>query len=119
MKISFHQGMNFEDWKSLSFSHQILNIVSEMNRVKNWMKKDDALTVRQSLDRVYELTDLTIEANRDTIFLREFLIFRECLGSFYFLENYTDETIQDFVALMRCLVDFDPEAHLIKESLAA
>ncbi|MSR77302.1 MAG: hypothetical protein EXS63_03620 [Candidatus Omnitrophica bacterium] len=119
MKIRFHKGMSFEDWKQFSFAHQVLNIASEMNRAKNWMKQGDAAAVKDSLDRAYELIDLTIEAQGETSLLRELLVFREWLGHFYPMESFSEQAIGEFVTSMKCLVDFDPESHLIKASLAA
>ncbi len=102
----FHKNLTQEKWNNLSKDKQILNIVSELVRAKNWLKKADKNYMKNSLDRAFELIDLTVN-NREkwnTGKLKELLRFREMIGEFYIGLN---KNINEFIKLIRALLKFD------------
>lgn len=102
----FHKNLTQERWNGFTKDKQILNIVSELTRTKNWLKKNDKEYMINSLDRSFELIDLTISDNKKWHggSLRELLIFREILGEFYAGIN---KNAGEFIKLIRALLNFN------------
>lgn len=100
-----HKDMTQEKWNKLSKEDQVLNIASEMTRLRNWLKKEEAEYVHQSLGRVLELTDLTVCDSRwNKNSRRELLRWREQAGILYASAGQLDADM-----LLRCLLNFFPK----------
>ena len=108
MNTVFHPFLTVEKWRAMPQEKQILNIVSELTRTRQWLGKDEAFA-RQSLERAFELIDLTVEAGGFSAgFLRELLRFREILAEYYVgFKNDPNE----FGDLVRSFLDMNPEVH--------
>ncbi len=103
-----HKDLTQEKWNKLSKEDQVLNIASEMTRLRNWLKKDEAEYVNQSLGRVLELTDLTVCDSRwNKNSRRELLRWREQVGILYVGARQLDADL-----LLRCLFNFFPKTSL-------
>ncbi len=102
----FHKNLTQERWNSFTKDKQILNIASELTRAKNWLEKNDKEYMINSLDRSFELIDLTIADNRKWHdgSLKELLRLREVLGEFYAGIN---KNVNEFVKLIRVLLNFN------------
>lgn len=103
--MKFHKNLTQEKWNILTKHKQILNIVSELTRAKNWMQKKDKQYMRNSLDRALELIDLTVDDKKwHSNSLKELLRFRGILGEFYIGFN---ENIEEFIKLIKILLKFN------------
>ena len=109
--IAFHKDMTLEKWASKPASWQILNIASELGRAESSLRNGLWEAFKASLDRGFELIDLTVEANveRDG-FLRELLRFREVLASFYIDADIASRA-DEFKVLTKELLTLDPGAY--------
>lgn len=76
--------MTLEKWSKLTPGQQILNIASELTRARICFEKQEKEYERHSLERVYELLELTIaDSQWKNNARREWLRFREILGEWY------------------------------------
>ncbi|MBU0619893.1 MAG: hypothetical protein ABII99_02980 [Patescibacteria group bacterium] len=101
----FHKNLTQEKWNNFSKDQQILNIASELSRAKNWIKKQDKNYTQNSLDRAFELIDLTINDNKwRNSSLKELLRLREMLGEFYIGLN---KNINELIKLIKILLKFN------------
>ena len=106
--------MNIEKWQGMPRDRQLLNIASELSRIKHWLKSDDQQAVRNCLDRVFELVDLTVEAEsgiEGLSFRRELLRFREALAAYY---SDISEEKEDMSVLFEGLLNLNPAAHSLR-----
>lgn len=114
MILKFHKELTPEKWKQMGKGRQILNILSELNRAKGWLREKDQKRFCDSMNIAFELLDLTVEINTGPGFRKECLRLREELASYYVGQSQDDAY---FVQLMRALSDFDRQSHLIKATL--
>lgn len=106
-----HPNLTKEKWGGLSRDKQILNIASELTRATHWLEKGERQYASHSLDRVLELADLTVENKVwDKNFFREFLRWREQVGTLY--ANAQAGTEADL--LLRSLLNFLPQTSIIQ-----
>mgnify|MGYP001605199481 CR=1 FL=1 len=106
-----HKNLTQEKWNKLSKDKQILNIASELTRAKHWLDQDEKQYAGNSLDRVLELVDLTIQSRIwDKNFFREFLRWREQVGTLY--AGAQAKTEADL--LLRSLLNFLPQTSIIQ-----
>src|SRR5438309_5682929 len=98
--------MTSEKWGSKPYAYQILNIASEMNRARRWIKENEKEYLHHSLERALELIDLTVSSNQGTRPLRELLRLRETLASYYVGSAYEYDR---FVKLLRSLTKLDED----------
>ncbi|GAG41810.1 unnamed protein product [marine sediment metagenome] len=75
-------------------------IANELNRAKNWIKKNDLEEVKNCYERALELLDLTVEITKDKNRLKEYLRLREMMGKLY-LEKKGDLKVNS--QLFACL----------------
>jgi len=107
----FHKNLTQEKWNNLDKDKQILNIISELMRAKNWFNKNKEYA-RNSLDRAFELIDLIVSSKKWTKgSLKELLRFREVLGEFY-INNIID--IKKFTKLMQNFLLFNKKSAMVK-----
>lgn len=104
MKTKFHPGLTVERWGLQPYAQQVLQVLSELNRAKRWIKEgEDAMTCR-SLERALELMDLTVSANQGRRPLRELLRSREVVAGFYVAPT---KDYAEFVSLLKGLLTLD------------
>ena len=109
----FHKNLTQEKWNSMRIENQILNTASELLRAKNWMAKKDEVYMRNSLDRAFELVDLTIMDRKKwkDSRLGELLKFREILGEFYIGLN---KDVGQFAKLIKALLSFNKISYQVE-----
>ena len=103
--------MTLEKWQELSKEKQILNIASELSRVKFWLKEKNNEQIQNCLNRAFELIDLTINTSRHQRDLKELLRFREVLSQFYIDKN---KDISDFKKIFKTLLLLNKFTSLVK-----
>ncbi|PIP23151.1 MAG: hypothetical protein COZ91_03165 [Candidatus Nealsonbacteria bacterium CG_4_8_14_3_um_filter_39_7] len=103
--------MTSEKWQKLSKTEQILNIGAEFSRAKNWIQKNDEEYAISSLERAFELLDLTIDDKKWRRGLRELLRFREVLAEFYLEKKKNNE---EFVKIFKTLLFFNKFSSQVK-----
>ena len=109
--IAFHKDMTPEKWASKPLSWQILSIASELSRAQASLEKGMTEPFRASMDRGFELIDLTVEANVSLgEFAREMLRLRELLAEFYIDPDPCARAVE-FKSLVRVLLTLDPGAY--------
>ena len=103
---AIHSNLTQGKWNDLPRSRQILNITSELQRA--YKRLDiSSKEVRLSIERAFELIDLTIEDTEKWFAgrLKELLRFREVLAEYYLSENINPV---EFKKLLRLFLNFDP-----------
>lgn len=101
---TFHPSLTVEKWSALSKDRQILNIAAELSRARRSVEKGHVDYVLGSLDRVLELTDLTVtDVKWKPTARRELLRWREILG-----HEYLAPTREGLQNALRVLLLFDP-----------
>ena len=103
---AIHGNLTQEKWNGLPRSRQILNIASELQRaLKRLSISPDEF--RLSLERAFELIDLTIEDRWkwSSGRLKELLRFREVMAEYYLSKNRNPDEMKK---LLRLLLNFDP-----------
>ena len=79
-----HKNLTAEKWFGYPKAQQVLMIANELNRAKNWIKKQETKHVNACYERALELTDLTGEDQKwQGHSLRELRRFREILAALY------------------------------------
>jgi|GEM_PF-1413546 hypothetical protein len=110
MTPRFHPGLSVEKWRSYPYSKQLLNIASELMRTRKWLRENDANLRIRSLERAFDLIDLTVSANQGKKPLRELLRLREVLGAFYIGESQAPE---EFDFLFNGLIQLDKDCEAL------
>ncbi len=106
MKLINHISLSHDAWNAKSFEYQILSIASEFARMKSLLEKGMYKEVLSSVERAFELLDLTTYDPKWIPKLKELLRFREWLGNFYLSpDEYKDE----FILLYKCLLQWHPK----------
>ncbi len=109
--IAFHKDMTVEKWASKPVSWQVLSIASELGRAESSLKDGLLEPFKASLERGFELIDLTAEANSANAgFVKEILRFREVLAGIY-IAPVAKAHVAEFRALVKVLLTLDPEAY--------
>ncbi len=98
--------MTTEKWSSYPGFQQLLMIANELNRAQNALGKGDTENAIHAWERAFELTDLTVEDQKNARLLRELLRFRELLGETFLTH---DATINK--ELTNALITLDPAAY--------
>lgn len=94
-----HQSLAAGRWKEMSFSEQMANIGSEVERSLQWKAKNNAAFSQKAFERALELVDLTIDTATDFPKLKELARMREMLVDHLFGNNEyrsTDESWQKY-----------------------
>ena len=94
-----HKELASGRWEKLSFSEQMANIGSEVERTINWRNKGNIEYSRLAFDRALELLDLTVSASKKYSQLKELLRIREALADYFVFNNEyrsTDKNWQDY-----------------------
>ena len=96
--------MKLKKWQKFSREKQILNIASELSRVKFWLERKNEEEILNCLNRAFDLIDLTIDSWRSEKALKELLRFREVLAQFYVNKEKNPE---DFKKALKTLLLFN------------
>ncbi len=75
--------MQIERWSNFSFCEQMGHIGSEIARARIWNDKNDAITRNRSIERAFDLIDLTMKDQRWKNRLKEICRLREFLADHY------------------------------------
>lgn len=107
----FHPTLTSEKWQAMPRHQQILNIAAELNRARRALERKETQYLMPSLDRVFELLDLTIEQSAITRGMRrELLRLREMLGEWYV---GTEESPDKLRQAMRIFIQLNPTSSQI------
>ena len=102
-----HASLSLERWSSFSIDQQILMIANEMHRAGKLLGSADAGRRLGSYERVLNLTDLTVLAQRKRTLRRELLRWRDLVAELYIA---TAPDSARHAAAFRVLLQFTPEA---------
>ena len=81
--------MELNRWKNFTKKQQLLTIGAEFIRAKNWQKKDQEKFL-SALERALELIDLTLSDPKWKNNLQMILVLREEVAKFYVLKQTAD-----------------------------
>ena len=104
--LIYHKNMTVEKWFAYPRYQQLLMIANELNRAQNALVKGDTGNAVHAWERAFELTDLTVEDQKNRRLLKELLRFREKLG-----ETFITLDANLNLLLMNALITFDPAAY--------
>lgn len=82
-----HKQLAAGGWSKLSFSEQMANVGSEVERAILWRNKKNYDYSNMALERSLELLDLTVENNKSKSRLKELLRLREILADYFVFDN--------------------------------
>jgi hypothetical protein len=82
-----HRELAAGRWRELTFSEQMANIGSEVERTISWKEKGRAEVSLRAFERALELLDLTVADPRNRPRLRELLRVREALADHFAFDN--------------------------------
>jgi hypothetical protein len=119
MITKFHPTLTTEKWLRLTQQQRMLNVASELTRVKNEIRDGENEYANQALERALDLIDLTVEtalAEKKSSFLYEILRFREILASVY---ETSQKDEQKFLILLQAFLDLDPSVHNLQLELSS
>jgi len=83
VKLIFHPSLTDEIWFSKTIQYQILTIGAEFGRAKSLLKKGNYTEVKNSLERILELLDVTKSDPKWLYRIKELTRFREWTAEFY------------------------------------
>jgi hypothetical protein len=106
--LKLHKNLTPEKWAGYSKGQQILMIANELNRAKNWIKKNQWDETNHCYERAFELIDLTLEDLKWKTGVRELLRCREVLGALY-MQQQKDGAINHLA--YKCLIALSSEAY--------
>lgn len=87
-----HKELAEGRWNTLSFSEQMANIGSEIERTISWKKKGRSEISARAFERALELIDLTVADPKNRKRLRELLRVREAVADHFYFDNYYRST---------------------------
>jgi hypothetical protein len=102
-----HASLSLERWSSFSIDQQILMIANELHRAGKLVGSRDAARRLASYERVLNLTDLTVLAQRKRTLRRELLRWRDLIAELYITP--APDSVRH-AAAFRVLLQFTPEA---------
>lgn len=110
--MPFHPTLTAQKWHAFEKPKQILNIASELTRARNGYAKGDMAALINSLDRTFELMELTVSDPKwSRGGRRELLRLREYLGEYYIADAAKMCSLN--IAL-HTLVQLHPESSLVQ-----
>lgn len=78
-----HKDLAAGRWSQLSFSEQMANIGSEVERALNWRIKKNANYAQKAFERALELIDLTLDSDKNYTHLKEVARTREAIVDYF------------------------------------
>jgi len=94
-----HKELAAGRWSKLSFSEQMANIGSEVERALNWQAKNNTVYCQLAFERSLELMDLTLETQKNFARLKEVARLREAIVDYFSGTNqfkFTDESLRKY-----------------------
>lgn len=82
-----HKNLTGGRWQELTFSEQMANVGSEVERAIKWRNKGNAEYGRMAFERALELLDLTLNNEKVGSRLKELARVRETLADYFAFEN--------------------------------
>lgn len=104
-----HAALSVERWSGFTLDQQTLMIANEMNRAAGLFGPEDSGRLRNSLERVLRLTDLTVAARPIPGLRRELLRWRDLIAALYIAPQPSPAAHRE---AFRCLLRFTPAASL-------
>ena len=104
---SQHTKLSSDRWAGFSYEQQILMIANEVHRTARLIELGAWAQVHTALERVLQLTDLTISCASSLSRRRELLRWRDLAAALYLQEQPDVELHQD---MFLCLLQFTPTA---------
>lgn len=83
----YHKDLADGKWQEFSFSQQMANVGSEIERAIRWKEKNRKNRSQEAFFRALELMDFTIADNRNKNRLKELCRVREVLVDYFFANN--------------------------------
>ena len=108
MKTIFHKSLTQEIWNDKSFQYQILTMGAEFGRARSMVIKNNIPEVKNSLERVMELLDLTKSDPKWYYKLKELTRFREWTSEFYI---HQPDNLQICLHLYKFLLQWHPSTN--------
>lgn len=87
--------MTQERWSQFSYFEQMGHIGSEVARARIWQERKDEVTSRKSIERAFELIDLTMSDHRWFNRLKEICRFREVLADVYVASGFYNVSLTE------------------------
>jgi len=87
-----HKQLANGRWLEFSFSEQMANIGSEVERAISWRNKDKEDFSQRAYERALELLGLTIGDKKNLKRLKELARLREALNDFFVFDNQYNST---------------------------
>lgn len=103
--IRQHAGLTPERWAEFPLERQILMIGNELHRARKLLGPEDRDRLRDSLERVLALTDLTVAVHERPALRRELLRWRDLVAALYVADA---PRAADLRAAFRCLLQLTP-----------
>ena len=94
-----HKDLAAGRWSQLSFSEQMANIGSEVERALNWQVKHNTTYCQQAFERSLELIDLTLDNLKNFARHKEVARLREAIVDYFSGTNqfkFTDESLRKY-----------------------
>ena len=82
-----HKGLAAGGWEKLSFSAQMANIGSEVERALKWQAKHNTEYCQKAFERALELIDFTLDTARGFARLKEIARLREAIVDYFLGSN--------------------------------
>jgi len=87
-----HKDLASGRWGQLSFSEQMANIGSEVERALNWQAKGNLAYSQKAFERALELLDLTLDSVTSPSRLKEIARLREAIADYFVGANQFKST---------------------------
>ena len=104
---SQHSGLSPERWATFGYDQQILMIANEVHRTARVIELGSWDRVHAGLERVLQLTNLTIACASSPTRRRELLRWRDLVAALY-VQQRPDPGLHE--SMFRCLLQFTPAA---------
>ena len=91
-----HKNLAQGRWSQLSFTEQMANIGSEVERALNWQAKNKPDYTQDAFERSLELIDLTLDSLKEYPRLKEVARLRETIADYFSGENRFNSTSESF-----------------------
>ena len=98
-----HAGLTPQRWAAFPLDRQILMIGNELHRAGKLLGPADRDRLRDALERVLALTDLTVAVHERPTLRRELLRWRDLVAALYVA---AEPRSADLRAAFRCLLQF-------------
>jgi hypothetical protein len=96
-----HKDLAAGRWNHLSFSEQMANIGSEIERTISWKSKGRSEISSRAFERALELLDLTVADPKNRSRLKELLRVREAVSDHFCFDNTYRSTTESWQRYFR------------------